>query len=117
MIIYILGTTYRDSWDAWKGPSGRGGSYQFNKILNSPVANNIRGIKGIKLPSKRQMEQLRKEAEIKCNKPRHRTSPCRPLQQVCLFNITADPCEYNNLVVKTHHTRNTIFFKGIISIM
>lgn len=51
----------------------------------------------IKIPTKSGIEKLRQEANINCEKPR-RSSPCRPLQQVCLFNITADPCELNNLV-------------------
>ena len=106
----VKGTTYQGSWDDWKGPSGRGGTYKLNKIFNSLVAQSIRDIKGIKLPSRTRVKELRQEATLKCNKPRHRTSPCHPLQQVCLFNITADPCEYNNLVVMYSHYPKSSFF-------
>ena len=93
----VKGTTYQGSWDTWNGPSGRQGTYKINKIFNSEVAKSISGMRGIKIPPKPRLEALRQQANIHCEKPR-RASLCKPLQQACLFNITADPCEFNNLV-------------------
>ena len=92
----VKGTTYQGHWDSWKGPSGRQGRYKFNKLFNSEVAKIIRDI--TPLPSKSKIEMLRKSASLNCLKPSGRSTPCRPLQQVCLFNITADPCEFDNVV-------------------
>ncbi len=43
------------------------------------------------------ISSLREKLKIECKKPRNAV-PCNPLTgQPCLFDIDADPCEYNNL--------------------
>lgn len=39
---------------------------------------------------------LRNEADVKCVKP-DIVTPCKILEGSCLFDLEADPCEYNNL--------------------
>lgn len=49
------------------------------------------------------MEKLRDEANVKCVLSKENTittSPCKPLQAPCLFDIIKDPCEMNNLATK-----------------
>ena len=51
----------------------------------------------MELPNKLKIQQLREESELKCFYQENMTS-CNPLQKACLFNITADPCEFYNLI-------------------
>ena len=70
----------------------------------------------MELPTKSKVAQIREEAELKCTKPKKKSN-CNPLQQVCLFNITADPCEFDNLLFKVYydvlcygkHTKNNYY--------
>lgn len=39
--------------------------------------------------------RLRSQASVKCGITQG--TQCNPLQKVCLFNLTNDPCEYNNI--------------------
>ena len=95
------GTTYQGHWDGWYGPDGRNDKrYNFNILYSSPTTKNLKKI-GMDLPTKSQVAQLREEAELKCSKPKKKSN-CSPLQQVCLFNITADPCEFDNLLFKVN---------------
>jgi hypothetical protein len=87
------------------------------------------------------LAELRSQAELNCKKPDN-AEPCKPTQQVwyissdqeiefiissisqnmicliclqvCLFNITADPCEYNNLVFKFPDVVKVLHCNGVI---
>merc|ERR1712173_578413 len=93
----VKGTTYGGQWDSWYGPDGRKDQpYNFEILYNSPTAKSLKKI-GMELPIKSKVTQLRKDSQLKCVKNKGKKFLCHPLQQICLFNITADPCEYNNL--------------------
>ena len=41
---------------------------------------------------------------VKCGpRPENASSNCKPWLQACLFNVTADPCEYENLALSLPH--------------
>ena len=67
----------------------------------------------MELPTKSKVAQLREEAELKCSKPKKKSN-CNPLQQVCLFNVTADPCEFDNLLFKVlcfgKHSKSNYYY-------
>ena len=46
------------------------------------------------------VEALRREAEVSCPPPPKDYTPCAISQSYCLFNVTADPCEFDNLAFK-----------------
>ena len=56
----------------------------------------------MELPNKLKIQQLREESELKCFYQENMTS-CNPLQKACLFNITADPCEFYNLIDEVYY--------------
>lgn len=96
---YVKGTTYGGSWDGWYGPSGRDDKdYNITQVLSSLSATSLSEI-GLDLPSKAKITRLRQKVEVKCKKGQmgNNRTPCLATQQVCLFNITADPCELDNL--------------------
>lgn len=68
-------------------------------VVKSPAAKGLKAI-NLNLPNKDQVEKLRKSADIQCKNLEKGGNPCKPLQQVCLFNIKDDPCEKNNVVFK-----------------
>ena len=93
------GTTYHGQWDGWYGPDGRKGRpYNYNLVYNSPAAKGLKSI-GMSVPNKSKIDELRSETQLHCEKPKN-AGNCDPSFQVCLFNITADPCELNNLAFK-----------------
>jgi len=95
----VKGSTYRGAWDNWFEPSGREGyKYPLRELRESKVAKSLEEI-GMPLQEDSVLIQLRSEAEVNCTKPAN-AEPCNSLQEVCLFNITGDPCEFNNLLFK-----------------
>ena len=99
--IFFLnsGTTYQGQWDGWYGPDGRKDRpYNYNLVYNSPAAKGLKSI-GMSVPNKSKIDELRSETQLHCEKPKN-AGNCDPSFQVCLFNITADPCELNNLAFK-----------------
>ena len=103
---FKTGTTYRGRWDNWYGPSGRNSSYvyDYERILKSPTGQSLKAI-NVPLPSKAKMANVRESVDIKCQRPRG-ASPCKPLQQVCLYNILSDPCEFDNVSISGPYILN-----------
>ena len=99
----MKGTTYGGSWDSWYGPSGREGEgrpYNTTEVRESRAGSVLSKVKGKgTLPEDHKMLALRAQAEVSCVKP-EKAEPCIATQQVCLFNITGDPCELNNIVFR-----------------
>ncbi|RZF37524.1 hypothetical protein LSTR_LSTR008562 [Laodelphax striatellus] len=94
----VKGTTYKGQWDGWYGPSGRPDGHN-KPAYNTPMIANSQAGKAVKAAGRPvklgQILSIRNEAEVKCtNKD---SKPCHPLQAPCLFNITDDPCEKNNV--------------------
>ena len=51
----------------------------------------------------------REPLSVKCGaRPANATSNCKPWLAACLFNITADPCEYENLATSRPHVVNAM---------
>ncbi|KAK1124469.1 hypothetical protein K0M31_006820 [Melipona bicolor] len=119
---YIIGRT--ETGSAWLGASGNsseGTSPQYDpyKVLYSKTGIAISGIvtakqamklKGRKTISKtnfqeriltiKDISEMRKEAQIKCNIKEKNKIFCEPIIAPCLFNIKNDPCEMVNLAEK-----------------
>jgi len=95
----VKGTTYGGSWDGHYGPSGRGGIYNISSVRTSLVAGALAKNK-IPLGSDSQLKSLRSQSTVDCPKLPVDSQPCHILHSFCLFNITADPCEMNNVAFK-----------------
>ena len=101
----LTGTTYHGEWDGHYGPSGRAPNYptyNLDLVLASPVARALASIK-MPLPKNATILELRSQTDLKCGSVDQQEAPltpCHLTESVCLFNITADPCELNNLAFK-----------------
>ena len=85
------------AWDGWYGPAGREeGTYSLDMVRQSQ-APTVLERRGLPLPEDEVMLRLRQEADVSC-RYNNSTNPCDPRQEVCLFRVTEDPCEQNNLV-------------------
>ena len=67
-----------------------------------PVRNSLAGVAlgkvGAGVPADNgAVDALRREAEVSCPPPPKHYTPCTITQSYCLFNVTADPCEFDNL--------------------
>ena len=92
------GTTYEGEWDDWYGPSGRDSNYTYSyyqMVVNSPTSLNLQSI-NYPVPNKTKMANLRRSVDLQCQRNGSNAS-CKPLQEVCLFNIRDDPCEIYNV--------------------
>ena len=93
----LKGTSYDGAWDGWYGPAGREeGTYSLAMVRQSQAARVLER-RGLPLPEDEVMLRLRQEADVSC-RYNASTNPCDPRQEVCLFKLTEDPCEQNNLV-------------------
>lgn len=85
--------------DAWTdNPSSdvESPSYDVGAVLSSMAAD---AITSCTTPATRQeLEILRLQATVRCDAPVLR--PCKPLQEPCVFDVVADPCERQNLYDK-----------------
>lgn len=79
----IQGTAYNGQWDGWYGPSGRENfthTEMFKKKFSKQPGFN---------------------SELLCNQLpamlEKKNTSCFPAKSPCLFDVTADPCELNNL--------------------
>ncbi|KAF6210958.1 hypothetical protein GE061_014071 [Apolygus lucorum] len=92
----IQGTTYNGEWDGWYGPSGRDGPEKYDvKLVQASQAAEALASIGQQLPADTILT-LRKEVRLFCGSPKSRTD-CHPHLSTCLFNIKADPCEFDNV--------------------
>jgi len=91
----VSGTTYDGHWDGWYGPSGRSERDYNISLLRESRAGAALSELGMPLPDDDAIRAIRKQSEVVCSKP-PKAEPCTPSQQVCLFNITEDPCEFDN---------------------
>ncbi|XP_065206161.1 arylsulfatase B-like isoform X2 [Planococcus citri] len=91
----------------WAGPSGRGKYYKYNitEIQHSPSAialyqNNFT------IPSEEEIIEVRANVTLSCTYCGDNGTECTPCSQslhsvtVCLFDVSKDPCEKNNLAYK-----------------
>jgi len=87
------GTTYNGGWDGHYGPGGRDGDYAVASIRDSPVAQSLNKI-GMPLGDDQSLLSMRSQSTVNCPRQVADAKPCRT---TCLFNITADPCELNDV--------------------
>ncbi|KAK6642048.1 hypothetical protein RUM44_013771 [Polyplax serrata] len=98
----VKGTTYNGYYDSWFGPTGRNPSYRYNigGVLGS-LANRV--FLTVQKPlTPHDIRQIREAATVTCGNQKllsteARFSNCNPLKHPCLFNITNDPCEMDNI--------------------
>lgn len=80
------------------GPAGNRSptAYNVNAVVNSPAGQALNRLQ--LMPSAQHIRKIRTEATVECHmKNQTADAVCRPLEKPCLFNISADPCEQNNL--------------------
>ncbi|TRY63695.1 hypothetical protein TCAL_00390 [Tigriopus californicus] len=95
---FTRGSSYGGKWDKWFGPTGRTGDYNVSLVQTSEVAQALKSM-GSPIPDESTIKALRSQVTFECPKSDD-DATCNLAQQVCLFNITADPCERNNLAFK-----------------
>lgn len=95
----IQGTMYEGKWDGWYGPSGR---------ENSSVAEIFKK-KFSRLPAR--------DSEILCGEKPKNATPCYPAKSPCLFDVKADPCEFNNLAYENPQVSCFVRFVNFLKIV
>ncbi|KAF4527455.1 hypothetical protein B566_EDAN016258 [Ephemera danica] len=95
-----IGTTTDSNgshWNDWYGPAGRNESYDVNLVQTSPVARALSSTSR-PVPLNLEILRLRNEATLlQCTNMPNVTS-CDPLSsEPCLFDLSTDHCEQNNL--------------------
>lgn len=92
----ISGDPYNGSWNGWYGPSGHDEYLKYNiTAVNNSVVNTVFKMHNITFPLNQTINELRRNVSISC-KMKADDKPCRPKNEICLFNIKADPCEQTN---------------------
>lgn len=91
------GTNYKGAWDKWYGPAGirSSSAYNANAVACSAAGQALNRLN--LLPTVQNMREIRTEATINCVKNQTTETICRPLEELCIFNINTDPCEQNNV--------------------
>lgn len=96
----VRGTTYGGHWDGWYGPSGRNGSSDDaahqRRMEESAAGRSLEALR-MKLPA--EWRRIRASLQVVCRR-RPAATPCRPLQEACLFHIGEDPCELDNVAAR-----------------
>lgn len=102
----VLGTNYESQWDYWYGPAGNRSefSYNINDLLTCSTAVALENLN--LMPSVETILKLRRAATVECTNIE--VEKCKPLEKPCLFNISNDPCEENNLAEKYPNIMNTL---------
>ncbi|KAL1455373.1 hypothetical protein WDU94_009472 [Cyamophila willieti] len=95
----VKGRTYNGTWDFWFGPCGKHGSdnntkpYNPHLVINSTAGRAIQNL-GFQFDIPTMLE-LRENATVTCGDAAEVS--CQPQISPCLFDISNDPCEKNNL--------------------
>ena len=84
-----------DTWSAQSDAQDLCQQYKEIQVLNSQTAHAISSLS--KLVTENQIKNLRKQATLSCNVPSKEISPCKPLNEPCIFDLESDPCETHNL--------------------
>ncbi len=67
--------------------------------MEESVAGRCLQAVGMKLP--RSWRRIRKSVEVDCGRrQRFAATPCRPLDEPCLFDVASDPCELDNVAAR-----------------
>lgn len=93
---WIPGSALFGNLDTWtENPSSEDESpgYDTGAVLSSMTAKALSSCTN--LTTRKEMEDLRHQATLRCNGPDFR--PCTPLIQPCVFDVESDPCERQNL--------------------
>jgi arylsulfatase A-like enzyme len=93
---YVNGSALFGNLDTWtENPSSEDESpgYDTGAVLSSMTAKALSSCTN--LTTRKEMEDLRHQATLRCNGPDFR--PCTPLIQPCVFDVESDPCERQNL--------------------
>ncbi|XP_065206165.1 arylsulfatase B-like [Planococcus citri] len=101
----VKGNTYKGLYDKWYGPTGREKNYSYNvtTISSSPVAETLTK-HNFPIPSKEKMTEIRANITLSCDYCKGNETLCTPCtissDKICLFDVSLDPCEENNLAAK-----------------
>ncbi|KAH8421017.1 hypothetical protein KR222_003996, partial [Zaprionus bogoriensis] len=92
----VKGTNYNGSWDGWYGTADLRNprDYSWDQVAKSVTGLAMQRLK--LLPSRADQIRLRKAATVVCPITVGKIT-CNPLKAPCLFDISRDPCEQNNL--------------------
>ena len=94
----LKGSNYGGEWSGRYGPAGReDGHYSLDMVRQSQAARTLDNL-GLPIPEDKVILKLREQADVKCKYSKD-SNPCDPSLTVCLFKITEDPCEQNNLIL------------------
>lgn len=82
----VQGTVYDGKWDGWYGPSGReNGTFAYT------------------LENEYSWQKAISSSELLCVNKLVNVTDCFPAKSPCLFDVTKDPCEFNNLANEKPH--------------
>lgn len=109
----VNGTTSQGSYDGWlanKTTTGNNNPSDYVKsVLNSEAGRAIKSLCNTKPLTAEKILKLRNQATVRCTSGVER-NPCNPTKAPCLFDITSDPCEENNLA-----TTRRIILNGMLT--
>lgn len=90
-------------WDKWYKP-------EQSSANSDPSPNLWRGVVGDILKAIGRPKRAPRPFTVTCNStsPANATTKCDPAKSPCVFNITADPCEYYNLADALPHVTDTL---------
>jgi len=71
--------------------------YDPEMVLNSSAGSALRTV--TTPASVTDILQLRDQATVSCSEPMNNT-PCDPVKGPCLFDLSVDPCEMNDLIAE-----------------
>ncbi|XP_043286071.1 arylsulfatase B isoform X2 [Venturia canescens] len=90
----LRGITYSGAWDRWYESSEANYTYVEVDVIESTAGRSLTSAGSILTPEI--IRKLRFDATLNCEAPKIR-NVCRPTEEDCLFNVSLDPCEFNNV--------------------